>query len=299
MCRCPGALGALCPRHLGEVLSIRERDFVAQARIAGSSFVRIMMVHLFPMYSTRWWCLPLIGWCDHRGGLVELSWRRCASANANLGLDDRRRPDYIASAWWVSFFPGLAILVTVLAFNLFGDYAGCPGPDYAPASVLTGGPMQRQLSHMPLVPWRGVQAHCCLHTFRTIIPIAALALTSRAGVTHRLRLLGAQRMIPWVEVPSGGIKQYQIFIYDYLVGCTDDGQLSADHGIAQSWRNQRTSCSGRLSYGQTSTFTMAQRSPLTTSSSASTACLIRKPSASSAQRGRLSRKSRSKMLRPW
>ena len=30
--------------------------------------------------------------------------------------------DYIATAWWVSFFPGLAILVTVLAFNLFGDW---------------------------------------------------------------------------------------------------------------------------------------------------------------------------------
>jgi peptide/nickel transport system permease protein len=30
--------------------------------------------------------------------------------------------DYIASAWWISFFPGLAILVTVLAFNLLGDW---------------------------------------------------------------------------------------------------------------------------------------------------------------------------------
>jgi peptide/nickel transport system permease protein len=30
--------------------------------------------------------------------------------------------DYIASAWWISFFPGLAILVTVLVFNLFGDW---------------------------------------------------------------------------------------------------------------------------------------------------------------------------------
>ena len=30
--------------------------------------------------------------------------------------------DYIASAWWVSFFPGLAILVTVLAFNVCGDW---------------------------------------------------------------------------------------------------------------------------------------------------------------------------------
>ena len=30
--------------------------------------------------------------------------------------------DYIASAWWVSFFPGLAILLVVLAFNLVGDW---------------------------------------------------------------------------------------------------------------------------------------------------------------------------------
>jgi peptide/nickel transport system substrate-binding protein len=42
-------------------------------------------------------------------------------------------------------------------------------------------------------------------------------------------------MIPWAEVPSGGIKQYQLLIYDHLVGCTDDGQLSPDNGIAQSW----------------------------------------------------------------
>ncbi|HXH10065.1 MAG TPA: ABC transporter substrate-binding protein [Alphaproteobacteria bacterium] len=47
--------------------------------------------------------------------------------------------------------------------------------------------------------------------------------------------LGAQRLIPWAEVPSGGIKQYQMLIYDYLVGCTDDGQLSNETGIAQRW----------------------------------------------------------------
>ncbi|MGE3537710.1 MAG: ABC transporter substrate-binding protein [Candidatus Tectimicrobiota bacterium] len=47
--------------------------------------------------------------------------------------------------------------------------------------------------------------------------------------------LGGQRFIPWAEVPSGGIKQHQHLIYDYLIGCTDDGQLTADNGIAQSW----------------------------------------------------------------
>jgi peptide/nickel transport system substrate-binding protein len=51
-----------------------------------------------------------------------------------------------------------------------------------------------------------------------------------------LAFLGAQRFVPWAEVPSGGIKHYQILVYDYLVGCTDDGQLSAEGGIAQSWQ---------------------------------------------------------------
>jgi peptide/nickel transport system substrate-binding protein len=51
-----------------------------------------------------------------------------------------------------------------------------------------------------------------------------------------LAFLGAQRFIPWVEVPSGGIKQYQRLVYDYLVGCTDDGQLAPEGGLVQSWQ---------------------------------------------------------------
>jgi peptide/nickel transport system substrate-binding protein len=51
-----------------------------------------------------------------------------------------------------------------------------------------------------------------------------------------LAFLGAQRLIPWAEVPSGGIKQHQLLIYDHLVGCTGDGQLSAENGIAKQWQ---------------------------------------------------------------
>jgi len=68
---------------------------------------------------------------------------------------------------------------------------------------------------------------------------APAAKPSDAKPTGELRIslafLGAQRMIPWAEVPSGGIKQHQILIYDHLVGCTDDGQLSTETGIAQKW----------------------------------------------------------------
>jgi peptide/nickel transport system substrate-binding protein len=48
--------------------------------------------------------------------------------------------------------------------------------------------------------------------------------------------LGAQRFIPWAEPSSGGVKQYQILVYDYLVGCTDDGQLTPEGGIAHKWQ---------------------------------------------------------------
>ena len=50
-----------------------------------------------------------------------------------------------------------------------------------------------------------------------------------------LAFLGSQRLIPWTEVASGGIKQHQLLIYDHLVGCTDDGQLSTANGVAQAW----------------------------------------------------------------
>lgn len=70
----------------------------------------------------------------------------------------------------------------------------------------------------------------------TLVAPTAFAADKPSGELRiALAFLGAQRMIPWAEVPSGGIKHYQMLIYDYLVGCTADGQLSADNGIAQSW----------------------------------------------------------------
>ena len=97
--------------------------------------------------------------------------------------------------------------------------------------------MQTQLNHILLVAWRGVwKLIAALALFTSLSPLTAVAADKPSGELRiAFAFLGAQRMIPWVEVPSGGIKQYQILIYDYLVGCTDDGQLSADHGIAQSW----------------------------------------------------------------
>ena len=62
------------------------------------------------------------------------------------------------------------------------------------------------------------------------------AVKPAAELRLALAFLGAQRFIPWSEVPSGGIKHYQILVYDSLVGCTDNGQLSAEGGVAQAWQ---------------------------------------------------------------
>jgi len=108
----------------GEVLSIRERDFVAQARIAGSSPGRIILVHLFPnVLNTLVVLLSLqVGWVIIVEASLSFLGAGVPPPTPTWGSMIAEGRDYIASAWWVSFFPGLAILVTVLAFNLFGDW---------------------------------------------------------------------------------------------------------------------------------------------------------------------------------
>ena len=114
--------------------------------------------------------------------------------------------------------------------------------------------MQTQLSHMPLVPWRGVwQLIATLTLLGAIIPTAALAADKPSGELRiAFAFLGAQRMIPWVEVPSGGIKQYQI---SSMITWSAVRMMVSSRPTTASpspGRNQRTSCSGRLSYGQIS-----------------------------------------------
>lgn len=108
----------------GEVLSLRERDFVAQARIAGSSPARIILVHLFPnVLNTLVVLLSLqVGWVIIVEASLSFLGAGVPPPTPTWGSMIAEGRDYIASAWWVSFFPGLAILVTVLAFNLFGDW---------------------------------------------------------------------------------------------------------------------------------------------------------------------------------
>jgi peptide/nickel transport system permease protein len=108
----------------GEVLSLKERDFVAQARITGCSALRIIAYHLFPnTLNTLIVLLTLqIGYVI----LVEASLSFLGAgippptpAWGSMVAEGR---DYITRAWWVSFFPGMAIMLSVLSLNLLGDW---------------------------------------------------------------------------------------------------------------------------------------------------------------------------------
>jgi peptide/nickel transport system permease protein len=108
----------------GEILSLRERDFIAQARIAGCSSTRIMLIHLFPnILNTLVVLLSLqVGWVIIVEASLSFLGAGIPPPTPTWGSMIAEGRDYIATAWWVSFFPGLAILATVLSFNLFGDW---------------------------------------------------------------------------------------------------------------------------------------------------------------------------------
>ncbi len=107
-----------------ETLSWRTRSFVSLAEVAGCSHWRIMRVHIFPNIMNTMVILASlqIGWVI----LVEASLSFIGAGipppNPTLGGMVAEGRMYVASAWWVPFFPGLAVFVLVLALNLLGDW---------------------------------------------------------------------------------------------------------------------------------------------------------------------------------
>ncbi len=106
-----------------EVLSIRERDFILAARSIGASDVRIIFRHILPNAMGPVLVAATLGVA---GAILT------ESALSFLGIGVQpptpswgniltSGKDYIEFAWWLSLYPGLAILVTVLAYNLLGE----------------------------------------------------------------------------------------------------------------------------------------------------------------------------------
>ena len=108
----------------GETLGIKERDFIARARVAGASHTRIMFRYIFPNVVNSLTVLATL-----QVGYVILLESALSFLGAGLprptpawGLMIADGRELIVTAWWVSMFPGLAIMLTVLALNLLGDW---------------------------------------------------------------------------------------------------------------------------------------------------------------------------------
>jgi peptide/nickel transport system permease protein len=108
----------------GEVLAIMQRDFIARARINGCSSLRIIRIHLFPnVLNTLMVLLSLqVGWLIIVESSLSFLGAGVPPPTPTWGAMIADGRDYLTRAWWVSLFPGVAIMLTVLAFNLFGDW---------------------------------------------------------------------------------------------------------------------------------------------------------------------------------
>ena len=108
----------------GETLSVRERDFVAIAQVIGTPTWMILLKHILPNVFNTVIVLATL----EVGHLILLE-----SSLSFLGVGvppplpawglmvaDGR--EFISSAYWITLFPGLAILLAVLSVNLFGDW---------------------------------------------------------------------------------------------------------------------------------------------------------------------------------
>lgn len=106
-----------------EILSLRTREFVAACRALGGSDARIIVKHLLPNVRSSVMVVSTVEVA--RMMLLE-------SALSFLGLGVRPPTPswgamladgriYLATAWWLATFPGLAISITVLAVNMVGD----------------------------------------------------------------------------------------------------------------------------------------------------------------------------------
>lgn len=107
----------------GAVLSIREREFVLAARTIGARDATIIVQHILPNILPPVIVLATLGMASAiiTGSTLSFLGLGIKPPTPEWGnmLDEGR--GFLQRAWWVAFFPGLAIMLTVFSINLLGD----------------------------------------------------------------------------------------------------------------------------------------------------------------------------------
>ena len=108
----------------GETLQLKTRDYIAAALVSGASTYRILFRHLLPgVVNTVLVIMSLrVGNLIITESILSYLGVGIPPPTPAWGLMVAEGRDYLNTAWWISFFPGLAILFTVLAFNFLGDW---------------------------------------------------------------------------------------------------------------------------------------------------------------------------------
>jgi peptide/nickel transport system permease protein len=108
----------------GEVLALKQRDFVALAKVRGCSEPRIMLTHILPNVLSTFMVLVTlnIGVAIIAEASLSFLGAGIPPPTPTWGLMVSEGRGRIAEAWWVSLVPGLAITALVLSVNVFGDW---------------------------------------------------------------------------------------------------------------------------------------------------------------------------------
>jgi peptide/nickel transport system permease protein len=108
----------------GETLGVKEQDFVALAVVAGRSSTWIIRRHIFPNVVPTLLVISTlqVGYVILLEGTLSFLGVGVPPPNPAWGLMIADGRGFLATAWWISLFPGLAMLLTVLAVNLMGDW---------------------------------------------------------------------------------------------------------------------------------------------------------------------------------
>ena len=113
------------PRNIrAEVLTLKTSDYVALAKVAGASSLRILFIHIFPGVINTVLVIATL-----RVGQLILIEAILSFLGAGIpppkpawGAMVADGREYLGDAWWISFFPGLCIFLVVMALNFLGDW---------------------------------------------------------------------------------------------------------------------------------------------------------------------------------
>ncbi|MSQ06462.1 MAG: ABC transporter permease [Dehalococcoidia bacterium] len=108
----------------GEVLSLKGREFVTLAKIAGVPEHQIIIKHIFPnVVNTLLIVISLqVGQVILTEASLSFLGLGLPPGDPAWGIMVAEGRNFVIDAWWMSLFPGIAITMVVLAFNFFGDW---------------------------------------------------------------------------------------------------------------------------------------------------------------------------------